>query len=172
MDHKSFVRWKQEAIHRDRRDRKDKIAALEMEKTLNDALLKDLAASTPTSNGNGSTPTELAEKYLKLQEKQKEDIFKMRFTDRNEHWGAPVPDEFVEKRVDYTVLKEVGTDPAKLAAVVAGLEKRQTDVEAEIKKEVTEQNKKITSENWGKVGFDKTVGFGRSVEHPCLASLS
>jgi hypothetical protein len=67
-------------------------------------------------------------------------------------------DEFVDGRMDYgALLEEAGSNPVKLGAIVSGIKQRQKDVDQEIKKEITEQNKKITSENWGKVGFDKTV---------------
>lgn len=159
MDKRSFIRWKQEAIHRDRRDRKDKIAALEMEKASNAALLKEMESFVGKRDGTEASLAALATKYGQLQEKQKEDIFRMRFTDRDERWGPPVPDEFVEGRIDYkATLESAASDTSKLESAIAMIKKRQAKIVETIAKEMDEQNKKITSENWGKVGFDKTVG--------------
>ncbi|KAI9014196.1 Cdc37 N terminal kinase binding-domain-containing protein [Hyaloraphidium curvatum] len=164
VDRRSFIRWKQEAIHRDRRDRKDKIAAMEMERSLNAELLRELEALSAKLGAGAdksaiaSDVEDLSEKFHELQEKQKTDIFRMRFTDRDERWGPPVPDEFVEKRIVYKdAFAQAKDDPSKVAAVIASLKARQSALDAEVKKEIKERDKKITSENWGQVGFDKTI---------------
>lgn len=85
---------------------------------------------------------------------------RIRLTDRDPRWGPLLSDEFLEARLDYgALLKEAAKDASaeKVEKLIEKVKNRQEGVKKETEKEIKERDKKITSENWGHVGFDKTV---------------
>ena len=165
VDKKSMVRWKQAQVHKQRRDRQDKIAALKMEQSLNARVLDILRLLAPLDHPEeklGLLIQDCHEWSIKFEK----DVYTLVLSGRDQRWEEPTPDPFVQQRVQWAqlvekvlqVCKENGNVSDAFEFAIQTLLIRQKRVDEELVKEETEINKKITSETV-KTGFDKTVCF-------------
>jgi len=178
IDKASMIRWHQAALHRQRRERRDKISTLELETTLNDNVAKILKEfSTDQDN-----IVELIKSFMgicsQIDDMDREMIKKVAVmwnSDRDPRWGPPEPDEVLNSKIKYGETIQQLTGKLKeykeknpefnfntwlrkeLDDLVDRISKRQVIIKKEIEKEREEQNKKITSENMYTGGFDKTI---------------
>ncbi|KAJ3145767.1 hsp90 co-chaperone Cdc37 [Geranomyces michiganensis] len=176
VDKASMVRWKQADIHKHRRERKDKLAALDREVAVNSRIISALKqiASEPAK-----PPAVLAKLGVlhrdchtwteELREQYMSSIWK----ERDARWGPPELEPFVdEARPKYGDLVEAvmqtvageSEDAPEIRAVLHGatesavkaIETRQSNIAAEVKREQEEAAKKLTADDL-KEGFNKTV---------------
>ncbi|KAI9327598.1 hypothetical protein DFJ73DRAFT_782874 [Zopfochytrium polystomum] len=105
VDKASMIRWKQAEIHRQRRERQDKIKALKLEKAMNERIVGALATLSPSST-SFSSPGAAASAAATLSKDMEEwdktlanDVFVMAHSDRDARWAPPTPDPFFMKRV-------------------------------------------------------------------------
>jgi len=178
IDKASMIRWHQAAVHRQRRERRDKISTLELETTLNDSISKILKEFSTDQDD----VVELIKSFMgicsKIDDMDREMIKKVAImwnSDRDPRWGPPEPDEVLNSKIKYGESikqlteklqkhKEENPDFSfntwlrnELDELVERISKRQVLIKKEIEKEREEQNKKITSENMYTGGFDKTI---------------
>lgn len=115
IDKGSMIRWKQAKIHRDRRDRRDKIEATKREIELNKKAFALLAQSPfgkerrgDGTSSNISTKEDITKvlnvfgfTFNAAEAEFREFFDDMRFADWNDRWGPPSLIDFVEQRIRY-----------------------------------------------------------------------
>ncbi|KAJ3140836.1 hsp90 co-chaperone Cdc37 [Physocladia obscura] len=153
-----MIRWKQAEVHRKRRVRADKMAALSLETQFN----KDFIAALGTLNlaNAQSISLQFAEKDRQLAH----DVMVLAHRDLDPRWQAPVADPFFMKRVDISAaLSRISAAVAENAdlsvlatALISTFNERNSAIEIEIKNEQAEIDSKITSETI-KEGFSKSI---------------
>ncbi|KAJ3181844.1 hsp90 co-chaperone Cdc37 [Gaertneriomyces sp. JEL0708] len=171
VDKASMVRWRQAQIHQQRKERKDKIAALKRESTANNRAITafnnlvsiELSSLEEVKAQLSSFCSECATWDKQLQD----EYFQAMMKDREDRWGPPEPDNFLWSRVTY---EKMAKDILELLTVadfkqvfehavdttVTGLSDRQKAVDAEIQKEEAEAKAKLTTDDI-KEGFSKTI---------------
>lgn len=178
IDKASMIRWHQAAVHRQRRERKDKISTLELETDLNDSIikiLKDFSTDQPDVIILIKNFMGICSQIDDMDRAMIKKVAIMWNSDRDPRWGPPEPDEVLNSKIKYgeTIqqlseklkkYKEENTTinfsewlKNELNELVIRISKRQEIIKKEIEKERIEQNKKITSENMYTGGFDKTI---------------
>ncbi|KAI8848324.1 Cdc37 N terminal kinase binding-domain-containing protein [Chytridium lagenaria] len=162
VDKASMVRWKQTDLHRKRRDRQDKIAALKQETAFSQQV-SHLLTGLNASDKKAEIVEAVAAQVLEWDGKLKHDVMMMAHTDRDPRWQPPTPDPFFMKRVDVEAFakelreKKEGEGVGPVVTKYLGLfEERRKVVAVEVKKEEDEINSKITTETI-KDGFNKTI---------------
>ena len=175
-----MIRWKQSKVHKDRRERKDKITSLKHELDLNDKvvnLLKDFPIQTCQSY---DSTIRLLNEY-RLNFKVWETSFtsqmeEMKCQDWDSRWGYPTPDPFSKKTSDFDQLMSQTLDRVavkenkdkkgsilwdivqkELEAPLKKIKKRTQDIKRVVEEEEAEAAKKLTSE-------DMTVTTHKTVE--------
>ncbi|TPX62826.1 hypothetical protein PhCBS80983_g00218 [Powellomyces hirtus] len=182
VDKASMVRWRQADIHKKRRERKDKLAALARETEVNTRVITALKQITTPSEGESQIrPPVLLGKLGVLHrdchtwvEDLKEQYMASLWKERDARWGEPDPDPFVEQRPPYGDLVEAvmqtvagdatagSVEDAKKALeeptsrAIHVIKERQRKLDEEVKRENEEANKKMTTDDL-KEGFNKTV---------------
>ncbi len=162
-----MIRWKQAQIHKQRRDRHDKLTALKMETLLNQRLLDIL----PMIQNGAEAKPKLEMLFKDTQEWSttfEKDVMTVVMTGRDPRWEPPVPDAFVQKRVNLPELTKtilnVVCDSSKTSQEIQDvfeyaiqvIKIRQSLIEKEVVMEEEAMTKKITSETL-KEGFNKTA---------------
>ncbi|KAJ3350303.1 hypothetical protein HDU83_009774 [Entophlyctis luteolus] len=158
VDKPSMIRWKQAEVHRVRRERADKIAALRMETEFNKVLSDALALL------NADNAAEMCADFAKRDQKIAHDVMVMAHRDRDARWQPPVADPFFIKRLDIPNMtskimetaKADGDLKALAAELVEALAVRNKEVAAEIVKEEAITNSKISSETIHE-GFSRSM---------------
>ncbi|KAJ3280860.1 hsp90 co-chaperone Cdc37 [Rhizoclosmatium sp. JEL0117] len=162
VDKASMVRWKQAEVHRKRRERQDKIWALQKETDLNTAIVAQLNTLSVSNHLALCAQLDQWDKTIA------HDVMVKAHTDRDPRWQPPTADPFFMKRVDIPALAEKIKDAAakeddaqeKLDALVKQYTKtftdRNTAIVAEIKVEQAAIDSKISSETI-KEGFSKSI---------------
>ncbi|KAJ3063795.1 hsp90 co-chaperone Cdc37 [Podochytrium sp. JEL0797] len=158
VDKASMVRWKQAEVHRVRRERHDKIDALEAETQMNNNIVKKLESLTKDNC------KEVCAEFSSWDKTLAHDVMVKAHQERDARWQPPVADPFFMKRVDINAMVDKLTknagDNAQLSttadAFVKTLHKRNEDIAKEIKKEQAAIDAKISSETV-KEGFSKSI---------------
>jgi len=164
VDKRSFIRWKQASLHKERRERRDTIHALELETLLNEKMLAKLQVNTHVDK-LGDTLGDNVGQLLEFAEKEqmatRKATMEHAFADRPEEWGPPMPSEIVSSALDYPVLlkqvKESSNAKQGLEKLKLDIEKRQAVIASALAKEIGIRDSKITSENIGNVVWDKSI---------------
>ncbi|KAJ1557950.1 hsp90 co-chaperone Cdc37, partial [Cladochytrium tenue] len=101
VDKASMIRWKQAEIHRQRRERQDKITALTMEAAMNSRIIDalDKIRPGPPADVSGAVRAACAD-MTEWDKTLAHDVMVMAHTDRDPRWEPPVPDPFFMKRVN------------------------------------------------------------------------
>ena len=180
-----MIRWRQAKIHKDRRDRKDKIAALGLESEMNRKVivgLKKAVAGLESAEMDSDKWVQrlktLVMEFVDLENKYDEAFKEIRVKDWDSRWGYITPIDFLDARVVFDKVgteiikkfsgteykgkspEELNTDIGKeLRGLMALLEKRILDSKAEVEREENESRQKLTSDNIGTVTKDKMVRF-------------
>ncbi|KAJ3023585.1 UNVERIFIED_CONTAM: hsp90 co-chaperone Cdc37 [Siphonaria sp. JEL0065] len=158
VDKASMVRWKQAEVHRKRRERSDKIAALQAETQLNNVVASALTSLSKENAERKASDFDQMDKTLAHV------VMVQAHSDRDPRWQAPVADPFFMKRVDIQILvaklREAADDDAKLKNLVDEYKQkfaiRNDLIVKEIKIEQAAIDSKISSETI-KEGFSKSI---------------
>ena len=151
VDKKSMIRWKQAQIHAKRKDRQDKINALQMENNLTEKVVEHLKSTSGFE--------ELSALVREWNQEFEKQVYEMVMKDRSPAWDYPLPDPFLKKRLDLDQMMQDIVQGGDVSDWISKLKSRQVSVLQELKMEEIQVSKKITSETI-KTGFDKSVGFG------------
>ncbi|KAJ3225084.1 hsp90 co-chaperone Cdc37 [Chytriomyces hyalinus] len=162
VDKASMVRWKQAEVHRKRRERSDKIKALQMETQMNNKIVE---AFSKLDVQKGLNWPEMATSFTKWDSELAHDVMVMAHSDRDARWQPPVADPFFMKRVDIPKMCKRIDDALKAinGSVIAVLEEykktlaaRNESIVKEIKTEQAAIDSVISSETV-KEGFSKSI---------------
>ncbi|KAJ3154664.1 hsp90 co-chaperone Cdc37 [Geranomyces variabilis] len=176
VDKASMVRWKQADIHKHRRERKDKLAALEREVTVNNRITAALKQITSEPAAPAVVLAKLGVLHRDCHtwtEELREQYMSSMWKERDARWGPPEFEPFVdEARPKYgdlveTVMQTVAGETedvpevrtalqAAAATVIKAIDSRNSSIAAEVKREEAEAAKKLTVDDL-KEGFNKTV---------------
>jgi cell division cycle protein 37 len=139
VDKASFVRWKQQAIHKKRQEVRNLIFGLEKEIALNEHVIALLEAR----DVDGISPDILKQ----LEEKQttmRRDIMKFQLDNHNQEWGDPIPSTLITQAIDYT-------QPLPSTQII---QQRQSLIKSELEKQLKIQANTFTADL--KTVYDKT----------------
>lgn len=182
VDKSSMIRWKQAEIYRIRRERLDKKEILQIETENFEKALHLVSATIKKSID--TQPIETTIKILEtlliqfksIDEKLNQDSFNIRSREWDTRWGPIIPIEFCEKQLRLEKIlsnilnplnekinenvkdNEILKDSIKnsLLEIETFWKNRKLDIEKELEKDNEEANKKLTSENMYKEGFNSS----------------
>ncbi|KAJ1565557.1 hsp90 co-chaperone Cdc37 [Nowakowskiella sp. JEL0078] len=114
VDKPSMIRWKQAQIHLERRERKDRIAVLKLERKMYvEAFIPELKSIAVNMKSKATTVPEIRmrldsffEFTVKLNSEFVISMNELRNKDRDPRWEAPQPYPFVEQRPDLKLMVE------------------------------------------------------------------
>ena len=170
IDKASWVRLMQQKIHRERAERKQRIAQMKAEHSTNTGLRQRLVTlQTELKQNPGSETTKSRVEKLVGETREFDKVRKGELLnpDSEQFMQAKDTDEvfvmLMSRLLDENKLDRNQTDavvkalPDVVETELPKLDKRQAELLKNIAKEEHEQNKKLTSENIGHEGFSKTI---------------
>ena len=173
IDKASWVRWRQQDIHRKRDERKLEIAKMQQEHKTNEELRKRLLDSIKWFTASGPEgavkhASELLDRVVRFENDRKDVVLNpesseyLQLKDEDEIYDMLIARLISESKVDPAVQAYIENLPRILVNELPRLEKRQQELLDNIAKEEKEQNKKLTSENICREGFNKTILNGKT----------
>ncbi|KAI9296023.1 hypothetical protein K502DRAFT_278224, partial [Neoconidiobolus thromboides FSU 785] len=160
VDKKSFIKWNQEAIHRRRAERKQKIDSLKQRITFCDQMMKkmkNLMGEGENSFGMEEMKTMLKEIAEKM-EKSKKGGEERKEGEMSIEQSLMGLFKHIEEEVKSSGEEmNRGVILEKLKVEFEKVKKHQEDCREELKKEEKIESNTLTSENICKPGFDKTI---------------